>query len=170
MSDLDRIRLRTLGWSVLPITVMVLVPWLLSRLAHETVAWHGSPGQWLGAWLLLNGLGVMGWCVNLFNVEGQGTPLPLDPPRRFVAGGPYRYVRNPMMWGLFLTLGGEALLCRSAILWWYLVLIIVLASLFVRLYEEPELTQRFGPTYGEYRRQVPRWIPRLPRQSRRRES
>jgi protein-S-isoprenylcysteine O-methyltransferase Ste14 len=30
-------------------------------------------------------------------------------------------------------------------------------------YEEPTLLRRFGKTYAEYRRTVPRWIPRPPR-------
>jgi protein-S-isoprenylcysteine O-methyltransferase Ste14 len=35
--------------------------------------------------------------------------------------------------------------------------------LFVIGYEEPTLGRRFGETYAEYRRTVPRWIPRPPR-------
>jgi protein-S-isoprenylcysteine O-methyltransferase Ste14 len=30
-------------------------------------------------------------------------------------------------------------------------------------YEEPTLRRRFGETYGEYLRTVPRWIPQPPR-------
>jgi protein-S-isoprenylcysteine O-methyltransferase Ste14 len=32
---------------------------------------------------------------------------------------------------------------------------------FVRLYEEPALLRKFGAEYEEYRRNVPRWLPRL---------
>jgi protein-S-isoprenylcysteine O-methyltransferase Ste14 len=31
---------------------------------------------------------------------------------------------------------------------------------FVRLYEEPVLARKFGADYEEYRRNVPRWLPR----------
>jgi len=34
--------------------------------------------------------------------------------------------------------------------------------LFVIGYEERTLARRFGPDYLEYRRAVPRWIPRKP--------
>jgi protein-S-isoprenylcysteine O-methyltransferase Ste14 len=34
--------------------------------------------------------------------------------------------------------------------------------LFVVLYEEPTLREKFGKEYEEYCRQVPRWIPRRP--------
>jgi protein-S-isoprenylcysteine O-methyltransferase Ste14 len=29
-------------------------------------------------------------------------------------------------------------------------------------YEEPHLTRRFGDSYEQYRRSVPRWLPRRP--------
>lgn len=160
MNELRRVRVRTLWWSVLPATVVFLIPWLLHRLSHAPVTHGWGVRQWLGVWLIANGLGLSAWCVNLFNVEGQGTPLPLDPPKRFVAKGPYRYVRNPMMLGAFLALGGEAVLCHSAALVLYLLALIVLAHLFVVRWEERDLMRRFGPLYQDYTQQVPRWIPR----------
>jgi protein-S-isoprenylcysteine O-methyltransferase Ste14 len=35
------------------------------------------------------------------------------------------------------------------------------AHLFVMFYEEPTLRRQFGESYDEYRRRVPRWIPKL---------
>jgi protein-S-isoprenylcysteine O-methyltransferase Ste14 len=32
---------------------------------------------------------------------------------------------------------------------------------FVRGYEEPTLSRRYGADYAEYRRAVPAWLPRL---------
>ena len=162
MGELTKIRLRTLVWLTLPVTVLVLIPCLIHRAIQHACVWHGGPWQWLGAWLLVNGVGLDAWCVNLFNVQGQGTPLPLDPPKRFIATGPYRCVRNPMMLGALLIVGGEALACESVALLLYLLVIMTLAHLFVRFREEPELIHRFGEPYREYQRQVPRWIPRLP--------
>jgi protein-S-isoprenylcysteine O-methyltransferase Ste14 len=34
---------------------------------------------------------------------------------------------------------------------------------FVRFYEEPTLSARFGASYDAYRRAVPGWLPRLHR-------
>ena len=39
--------------------------------------------------------------------------------------------------------------------------VVVGVALFVQLYEEPTLLKKFGAQYEEYRRNVPRWIPRL---------
>ena len=160
MRELTNVRLRTLIWLILPVTVLVVIPSLLCRASHQSLAWRGDAWQWVGAWLIANGLALSAWCVNLFNVEGRGTPLPLDPPTRFVASGPYRFVRNPMMLGAFLILGGEAALARSGTLVAYLAAGMFLVHLFVRFWEEPDLRRRFGAAYEAYARQVPRWIPR----------
>jgi protein-S-isoprenylcysteine O-methyltransferase Ste14 len=48
-------------------------------------------------------------CITAFVIRGEGTPAPFDPPRKFVAVGPYRFVRNPMYIGGFLALLGFGL-------------------------------------------------------------
>jgi protein-S-isoprenylcysteine O-methyltransferase Ste14 len=37
----------------------------------------------------------------------------------------------------------------------------LITAAFVRFYEEPTLTRRFGADYEAYRRAVPAWWPRL---------
>jgi len=161
MKELARIRLRTLAWCLLfPAVFVGVIPWWLHQRFEGPFVWEGAWPQWLGTWLVLDGLGLVGWCVQLFNVEGRGTPLPLDPPTRFVAQGPYRMVRNPMMLGLFLVLGGQAGLYQSRAIGLYTLGAMAVGHLFVRLWEEPELERRFGPSYTAYKQQVPRWIPR----------
>jgi hypothetical protein len=36
------------------------------------------------------------WCVEAFTFIGQGTPAPIDAPKRLVIQKPYRWVRNLM--------------------------------------------------------------------------
>ena len=161
MQELTWIRIRTLTWLLLfPVTFLGLFPWWLNHRFAAPVAWEGRPLQWVGVWLVGNGIGLVAWCVNLFNVAGRGTPLPLDPPTRFVMSGPYRYVRNPMMLGMFLIVCGEAAVYRSSVVLLYSACLAILAALFVRYIEEPQLERRFGEAYLAYTRQVPRWIPR----------
>ena len=162
MTELARIRLRTAAWFLfLPATFLGVVPWWLHRRLEEPFIWNGSLWQWLGAWLILNGIGLAGWCVNLFNVEGRGTPVPFDPPTRFVISGPYRFVRNPMAIGLWLVLAGEAILYQSRAVAIYLLIVVALVASFVRFIKEPNLARRFGTAYSSYKQQVPRWVPRL---------
>jgi len=100
-------------------------------------------------------------CAGLFAIRGKGTPAPFDPPRRFVAFGPYRAVRNPMYIGGFLLIVGFAVIARSSSVLVLSIPWLALVHLFVVLYEEPSLAARFGATYDEYCRSVPRWIPKL---------
>ena|SRR5215469_4820147 len=52
-------------------------------------------------------------CAGTFVVRGRGTPAPFDAPRRFVAVGPYKYVRNPMYIGGAIVLCGLGLYLQS---------------------------------------------------------
>ena len=160
MTELTTIRLRTVVWFLLfPLSFIGLIPWWLHRQFDGSAIWHNGLWQWVGLWLIANGLGLTAWCINLFNVNGRGTPLPLDPPKQFVAAGPYRYVRNPMMLGMLLILGGEVALYQSRAVWMYTLVLMAAACGFVRFWEEPDLERRFGESYREYKRRVPRWIP-----------
>lgn len=101
-------------------------------------------------------------CVALFATRGRGTPALFDPPQRFVAVGPYRWVRNPMYLGagtLFLGFGlwhrSPSILLLGGFAW-------ALIHLLVLFVEEPGLKRRFGESYQTYLESVPRWLPRRP--------
>lgn len=98
--------------------------------------------------------------VQEFATRGQGTPLPTDPPRRFVASGPYRYIRNPMQLALVLLwlllagfLRSPSLALAAGAAWAYCVGL-------ARWSEAADMAERFGPTWLAYRAAVPAWRPR----------
>lgn len=119
----------------------------------------------LGLALVLTGALLALWCIATFVTRGRGTPAPFDPPREFVAAGPYRYVRNPMYTGGFGVLLGAGLILRSPSIVGLAVLFLLLVHLLVLLYEEPALASRFGNPYLRYKSSVRRWLPRFSRSS-----
>jgi protein-S-isoprenylcysteine O-methyltransferase Ste14 len=60
------------------------------------------------------------------------------------------------------TIPGQGLVFGNVTLAEYGGLVWLLFHGFVLLYEEPTLRASFGPEYGLFRTQVPRWIPRRP--------
>ncbi|HMG17863.1 MAG TPA: methyltransferase, partial [Gemmatimonadales bacterium] len=84
------------------------------------------------------------WCILTFALVGKGTPAPFDPPRKLVAAGPYRWVRNPMYIGAATALAGAALFYQSAALVAFAAGFVVAAHMFVVLFEEPTLERNFG--------------------------
>jgi protein-S-isoprenylcysteine O-methyltransferase Ste14 len=115
--------------------------------------------QVAGAVLTTLGSALAVWCIAAFALVGRGTPFPLDPPRRMVSVGPYRYVRNPMYLGATIALSGGALFYESKALLGYAAAFVLLMHIFVVSYEEPALGAAFGDDYEEYRRRVGRWWP-----------
>jgi len=91
---------------------------------------------------------------------GLGTPAPVAPPARLVVSGQYRYVRNPMYVAVVTIVIGEALVLGRAVLLAYAALLWLFFTLFVVLYEEPALAEKFGASYVAYRKNVRRWWPR----------
>ena len=101
------------------------------------------------------------WCFWDFVQKGKGTPAPIDPPKELVASGLYRYVRNPMYVGVLAVIDGHILWFGYWSLLIYAFVSFTAFHLFVTLYEEPNLKRRFGASYEEYLKKVPRWIPRV---------
>ena len=97
-----------------------------------------------------------------FLTRGRGTPAPFDPPRVFVASGPYRYVRNPMYVGAALAMLGAGLAVSSPSIVLLALGFLILMHGFVVLYEEPALEARFGDSYRAYKASVHRWRLRIP--------
>ena len=101
------------------------------------------------------------WSFWNFLTQGRGTPAPIDPPKELVATGFYRYVRNPMYLGVLAVIFGHFLWFGYWNLLAYALLVFVLFNTFVTYYEEPTLKRKFGASYEDYLRKVPRWIPRF---------
>ena len=125
------------------------------RLTLSLPVWLRLPGFILGACGLALALGFAG----VFALAGVGTPAPFDPPRRFVAVGPYRFVRNPMYLGALAVILGTAMVFQSPSAIGVAIFFLTLTHLFVVLYEEPTLERRFGQAYLEYKDSVNRWLP-----------
>lgn len=151
--------LKTLIFTVLgPGTVTVVIPYYLLPTATRA---EFSGVRLLGLPLIAAGAACYLWCAWNFAWVGLGTPVPVDPPRRLVVVGLYRYVRNPMYVSVLLVLLGQSVLFQSLRILEYAGVAWLVSHLFVLCYEEPTLRRKFGPAYEEYRGTVRRWIPRL---------
>ena len=147
---------------ILPGNVLVTIPALLLYFTGYQWPEGNRLPWWVGGGVLLAaGLALAIWTMRLFAARGQGTAAPWNPPRRLVVAGPYRHVRNPMITSVLAMLAGEALVTGSAAVAVWLGVFFLVSSLYFPLVEEKELERRFGVEYTEYKRNVPRWLPRL---------
>ena len=157
-----------IAFLIFPMNVMGVIPALL--------LWHSQPGRALeyfaigfdamrsvgGATMVALGLALCWKTVALFSEYGEGTPAPYDPPKKLVVQGPYIYIRNPMMVGVWLVLSGEAILFGSIPIGLWFLLFLGSCLILIPLWEEPDLEKRLGESYKHYKQKVPRWIPELP--------
>jgi protein-S-isoprenylcysteine O-methyltransferase Ste14 len=114
----------------------------------------------IGLALILLGLIIMVLTISSFIKIGKGTLAPWSPTKKMIIVGLYAYVRNPMILGVLIVLMGESILFLSLSIFAWAVIFFIINNIYFSLFEEPGLRNRFGDEYLEYKRNVPRWIPR----------
>jgi protein-S-isoprenylcysteine O-methyltransferase Ste14 len=141
---------------ILPITVLVIVPLWIEK------DWTADIrlSFFCGSIVILVGLTIMTLCISSFIRIGKGTLAPWSPTKKLVIKGLYRYVRNPMILGVFIVLLGEALALKSQNILLWAASFFVINTIYFIVYEEPDLEDRFGDEYREYKKHVSRWLPR----------
>lgn len=152
---------------LLPGVALIIVPTAIIIITGEVnLGWDLlSPYELglilIGCILILAGLILLYKTISQFASLGKGTLAPWDPTQRLVVQGVYRHVRNPMISGVLFVLFGEALIFGSLpLIYWFLFFVLVNA-VYIPLFEERGLSNRFGDDYLTYKRNVPRWLPRL---------
>jgi protein-S-isoprenylcysteine O-methyltransferase Ste14 len=127
------------------------IPWPLSS----------SLSQLIAVLLIATGISLTAWSASHF-MKVKGTPVPFNPPPKLVIIGPYRFVRNPMLTGVFLFLFGIGFAIKSLSLVVLFTPLYILANAWeLKEIEEPELVNRLGEDYVVYRRRTPMFIPRM---------
>lgn len=152
--------LRNLIFIVLqPGVFVVLLPYLILRSGgHELLPANWSIAHFIGIALIITGGTIMAACILRFITEGRGTISPLDPTKKLIVRGLYRYSRNPMYVGVMLTLVGGAVFSWSLPLLVYALMMFAAFNIFILLHEEPRLRRDFGEEYRAYCAQVRRWL------------
>jgi protein-S-isoprenylcysteine O-methyltransferase Ste14 len=141
------------------------LPTLAYRIDLAYPQWHLELAclRIAGVLLFIAALAMYCWSSYLLTHHGRGAYVEFDPPAQLVVTGPFRWMRNPIAASVVLMLLGEAIALSSTGIFLLFLLAIPLAHLQATRIEEPRLAKRFGPAYLDYRRQVPRWLPRKPR-------
>ena len=150
----------------LPVTAIAFLPIAPVRLFPYAPLWavpYTAEISLLVSGMVTAGLGFFLLCstILIFIKKGNGTIAPWDPPKKLIVTGIYAHVRNPMHIGVFAILTGESITIGSAAVTIWTLLFILGNLLYVPLVEEHKLAERFGKVYLIYKKNVPRWIPRL---------
>lgn len=153
-----------------------LFPWLFFLLFRfferifNFTAFPREPYNYIGALILIFIGGFwMVWATVYLIYKGKGSPIEafgkaVEPTRKLVTQGPFKYTRNPMMFGFFIVLLGEAVFFQTVA---GLLLVPLIAFCFIvywKFFEERFLFERFKEEYREYKIKTPVLIP-LPRRA-----
>jgi protein-S-isoprenylcysteine O-methyltransferase Ste14 len=142
---------------ILPVTVLILVPLSIEK----KIAVSSVYAFLAGVIIMPSGIYMMASTITGFIRIGKGTLAPWSPTRKLIITGMYRYVRNPMIIGVFTVLIGESITISSLNILIWAAIFFIINNIYFLIYEEIDLLKKFGDEYSEYKKNVPRWIPRL---------
>ena len=143
-----------------PGTVAGWIPYAITGWRMATPLAGIAAARIAGAALVAAAVAALVECFVRFAVVGRGVPAPIAPTQTLVVSGLYRHCRNPMYIAVVAAIAGQALLFGSRPLLAYAAGVWLVFHLFILGYEEPTLARQFS-NYDDYRRHVPRWVPRL---------
>lgn len=156
---------RHLSSFIAPILVCIVLPYFILSLEHRLPIQSAIASStillFLGLVIIVIGLALFIATVRMFILIGNGTIMPWDPTRKLIVASLYCYVRNPMILSVIILQIGEAVLFASYGIAALALFNFILNTVYFILSEEPGLEKRFGQEYVEYKKNVPRWIPRL---------
>ena len=102
------------------------------------------------------------WSVRtFFSKGGEGTQGPWKPVSNLVISGPYLYVRNPMLLGVFFLLLFESIIFTAKPLFVWFIVFYVGNIIYFKNFEEKDLIKRFGSDYIAYKKKVPMLLPKF---------
>jgi protein-S-isoprenylcysteine O-methyltransferase Ste14 len=114
-----------------------------------------------GSILVIPGLYFLGISNKLLRALGTGANA-FRLTKRIVETDIYKYTRNPMSLGYYLSALSVCFISGSMLLTLHVLLGIIPAHLFfLKFFEELELELRFGESYRQYKQKVPFLIPKL---------
>lgn len=152
--------LRNLFFTILqPGIVAGLIPYLILNYQKVSISFEQvNFRHYSGIAIFVIGFAIMIFCILSFAIKGKGTLSPLDPAKKLITAGLYRFSRNPMYVGVLLILTGEAVYFLSVYLFVYTLFAFAAFYGFVVFYEEPYLKKVFSEEYISYCSKVRRWI------------
>src|SRR5574344_373562 len=146
---------------LLPFNAVITIPVLLLYFSHYHNFSYDLSRIFNGVILLIFGLCFAIWSMIIFNNHGNGTLAPWNPPKKIVVTGPYKYVRNPMLLGILLTIAGESITLDADIIFLWFIFFLIINSFYFKFVEEKQLKKRFGQDYLYYQEDVPMWLPKI---------
>jgi protein-S-isoprenylcysteine O-methyltransferase Ste14 len=154
------------------ILFLLILPFLLIRYSARIDAWLHLPSFYLGVLniivgllLIVGGIYLAFWYIQVQITIGRGTPVPVMPTHKLIVQPPFTYCRNPMTLGTIIAYSGIGVWIGSysalAIVWAFGFLLLM----YIKFIEEKELETRFGAEYVEYKQHTPFILPRLRRRA-----
>ncbi|TFF92815.1 MAG: isoprenylcysteine carboxylmethyltransferase family protein [Promethearchaeota archaeon] len=155
------------------IFILIILPWLTYLISHQidVILTLQNFVMYpinliLGVLFIIIGVFFGAWSNYTLVKKGNGSPVPAKrtKTKKLVTSGPYKYSRNPMIFGTILIWLGLGFILNSFSFTIFSTLILSISLyLVVKFWEEKNLEERFGEDYKHYKNRVSFIIPLPPK-------
>ena len=126
----------------------------------------GLPSLALGVVLILLGVALHGWTMKLIGLKATIGYTELKPDiqtnkQQLITSGPFAVVRHPSYWAHIAIDVGLYLITGIVVIGLIAIIDLAIIYFVVINLEDRELVSRFGESYREYQRRVPKFFPKL---------
>lgn len=87
--------------------------------------------------------------------------MPWKPPKGLVVTGPFRYTRNPIYFSWVVMMAGVAVFTNISAVFIVIPIFMAAVHFGIVIWEEKKLEKIYGKRYLDYKKKVPRWIPKV---------
>lgn len=143
---------------VILVIVLIIGPVVTNQFHYVLPHIEIGPFRYLGIILMAIGIPLLIWSAYSLVFAGKNRAVPYESEKDFTPSGPYKYTRNPFMFGCITTLWGEVILFQCLAMAVYAVIVTWCILFWIRCCEEPSLEERYGEEYLTYKRNTPRWF------------
>ena len=165
------------GYLLGGLVFLILIPFLIYLISLMPSSSLGGSGPHIrfinysaAALLSLTGIVFAIWSNIDLLIAGKGGPAdffnkPISPrSKRLVTGGPYRYTRNPMVFGMNALYIALSIFLNSLSSLLFCLLFLSAVILYLKQTEEKRLIRDFGDEYLKYKNSVSMIIPFPPKE------
>ena len=115
------------------------------------------PYNLIGISVLLVGLGISIWGSNKFNQVGTNIQT-FDEPNILITDGLFKYSRNPMYFGFFMSLSGIFIILGAVSPIILVLIFLIITNQWYIAFEEEMMLRKFGKKYIDYQSVTRKWI------------
>jgi len=153
---------KTIIWgTIFSFAALIAGPFIAMQFEQSFPAIDLEIFRYIGIILMAFSIPIAIYCAAIIILPSKNKPRLYHSEELLIISGPYKFVRNPFMLAIMVSVWGESIYMSETAMFAYAFIFSWCLHFWVVFFEEPSLKESFKGDYLNYSEEVPRWIPSL---------